>query len=120
MRAQAEQLPFADATFDVVVSTMVLCAVQDPAGALAEIERVLKPGGKLVFVEHLRSDSARWARWQDRFERPWAAFGSGCRCNQPTLDLIGRSNLRLEGVDRAHWTGMPPMIRPLAVGAARR
>ena len=120
VRARAEELPFADGAFDVVVSTMVLCTVGDPERALAEIERVLKPGGRLAFMEHLRSDSPRWARWQDRFEAPWAAFGNGCRCNQPTLDLIGASNLRLDGVERAHWTGMPPLIRPLALGAALR
>jgi SAM-dependent methyltransferase len=120
VRAPAESLPFGEASFDAVVSTMVLCTVADPERAIAEIARVLRPGGKLLFVEHLRSDSARWASWQDRFEAPWAAFGNGCRCNQPTLDLLDRSDLTLEGVERAHWTGMPPLIRPLAYGQATR
>ena len=72
--APAEALPFADGEFDTVVSTLVLCTVPDQALALREIHRVLKPGGKLLFMEHVRSDSLRWARWQDRLNRPWRAF----------------------------------------------
>jgi len=117
-RAAAERLPFPDDSFDVVVSTLVLCTVEDPERALGEIARVLRPGGRLLFIEHLRSDHGRWAGWQDRLEGAWAAFGDGCRCNQPTLELLERSPLRLGGLERAAWTGMPPMVRPLAIGAA--
>jgi SAM-dependent methyltransferase len=65
VRAPAEALPFEDASFDVVVSTLVLCTVSDQPRALAEIHRVLKPDGRLLFVEHVRSDDAKLARWQD-------------------------------------------------------
>ena len=78
-RTPAEALPFADHSFDTVVSTMVLCTVEDPVRALSEIARVLRPGGRLLFIEHMRSDTERWGRWQDRLERPWASFGWGCR-----------------------------------------
>lgn len=117
-RAAAEELPFPDDSFDTVVSTLVLCTVEDPERAIAEIERVLRPGGRLLFIEHLRSDNERWARWQDRLERPWKAFGDGCRCNRPTLELLGRSGLALGAVSRGRWHGMPPVVRPLAIGRA--
>lgn len=119
VEAPAEQLPFADDSFDTVVSTMVLCTVEDVDRALMEIQRVLRPGGRLLFVEHLRSDSERWGRWQDRLERPWAVFGAGCRCNQRTLEAIEASGLHLEGVQHERWRGMPAVVRPLAVGRAQ-
>ena len=66
VRAPAEQLPFEDDTFDVAVSTLVLCGVDDQARALGELRRVLRPGGRLIFIEHVRSDKPGLARWQDR------------------------------------------------------
>src|SRR5437016_4709439 len=63
VRATAEQLPFADASFDAVVSTLVLCTVEDQQRALGELHRVLRPGGRLLFMEHVRSDAPRLARW---------------------------------------------------------
>jgi ubiquinone/menaquinone biosynthesis C-methylase UbiE len=116
--APAERLPFPDATFDTVVSTLVLCTVPEPERALSEILRVLKPGGSLLFIEHVRSRTERWARWQDRLARPWAAFASGCRCNRDTLDLVEASGMRLARVDEHTWSGMPWLVRPLAVGSA--
>jgi ubiquinone/menaquinone biosynthesis C-methylase UbiE len=116
--APAERLPFPDDAFDTVVSTLVLCTVHEPDHALAEIRRVLKPGGSLLFIEHVRSDTERWARWQDRLARPWAAFASGCRCNRNTLELVEASGLRLADVHRAKWGGMPSVVRPLAIGNA--
>jgi SAM-dependent methyltransferase len=115
-RAPAEALPFADDSFDTVVSTLVLCTVDDQALALSEIARVLRPGGRLLFVEHLRSE--RWGRWQDRLERPWAAFAGGCHCNRSTLELIAHGPLRVEESERATWHGMPPVVRPLTIGRA--
>lgn len=116
--APAERLPFPDDAFDTVVSTLVLCTVPEPDRALAEIRRVLKPGGTLLFIEHVRSDAERWARWQDRLERPWAAFASGCRCNRNTLDLMQASGMRVGKLDRRKWSGMPHVVRPLAIGSA--
>jgi ubiquinone/menaquinone biosynthesis C-methylase UbiE len=116
--APAERLPFPDDTFDTVVSTLVLCTVREPDRALGEIRRVLKPGGALLFIEHVRSDVERWGRWQDRLARPWAAFASGCRCNRNTLDLLEASGMRVADVDRRKWSGMPRLVRPLAIGSA--
>jgi SAM-dependent methyltransferase len=115
--APAEALPFDDASFDFVVSTLVLCTVADPAAAVRELRRVLRPGGRLVFIEHVRAESPRLAHWQDRLARPWRAFAAGCRCNQPTLDVLGRE-LHVGRVTRAGWRGMPALVRPLAIGEA--
>jgi ubiquinone/menaquinone biosynthesis C-methylase UbiE len=118
VHARAEELPFADDSFDTVVSTLVLCTVADPERSLAEIRRVLKPGGAFLFCEHVRSESARLARWQHRLAGPWGAFAEGCRCDRDTLSAISRQ-LRLEGVERERWAGMPIIVHPLVTGAAR-
>ena len=115
--ASAEQLPFGDASLDTVVSTLVLCTVDAPDVALREIARVLRPDGQLLFIEHVRSDSPRLARWQDRLARPWQRFAEGCRCNRATLELIDACGFRLDAHPAA-WRAMPPIIRPLVVGRA--
>jgi len=117
VRAPAEQLPFADGTFDTVVSTLVLCTVSDPARALSEVARVLKPGGRLLFCEHVRAESG-WRRGlQRRSVRPWAAFADGCRCDGRPWATI-ESQLRVESVDRGRWRGMPAIVKPLVWGSA--
>jgi SAM-dependent methyltransferase len=118
LRACAEALPVATDSIDTVVSTLVLCTVPDPAAALEEIRRVLRPGGRLLFCEHVRADSNRLARWQERLAGPWKAFADGCRCNQETLGLIERA-LRITRLERDDWRGMPGLVRPLIVGEAR-
>ena len=115
--APAEELPFEDASFDAVVSTMVLCTVEDPERAIAEIRRVLRPGGRLLFVEHVLADSTRLARWQARLAGPWAAWASGCRCDRPTMDRISE-RFRVERVERDTWRGMPALVHPLVIGEA--
>jgi SAM-dependent methyltransferase len=119
VRVGVESLPMPDGSVDTVVSTLVLCTVPEPEAALAEISRVLKPGGRLLFLEHVRSDSDRLSRWQDRLAGPWGAFADGCRCNQPTLSLIERA-LRVERVERETWRGMPALVHPLVAGEAVR
>jgi SAM-dependent methyltransferase len=115
--AGAEHLSFGDATLDTVVSTLVLCTVDAPDMALREIERVLRPDGQLLFIEHVRSDSPLLARWQDRLARPWQRFAEGCRCNRATLELMDACGFRLDA-HPAKWRAMPPIIRPLVVGRA--
>jgi ubiquinone/menaquinone biosynthesis C-methylase UbiE len=114
---QASALGLDDDSVDTVVSTLVLCTVDDPALALHEIARVLRPDGQFRFIEHVRSQSPRLARWQDRLEGPWRWFASGCRCNRDTLALIAAAGFRTDAW-RETWRGSPPPVRPLIIGRA--
>jgi ubiquinone/menaquinone biosynthesis C-methylase UbiE len=113
----AENLPFEDDSFDTVVSTMVLCTVADPEQSLTEISRVLRPGGKLLFCEHVESDGRLLGAAQRRFAGPWAAFAEGCRCDRRTIEAIGRK-MKLGATERESWRGMAPLVRPLVIGSA--
>jgi ubiquinone/menaquinone biosynthesis C-methylase UbiE len=119
LSASAEDLPVPNASVDTVVSTLVLCTVPDTAAALAEVARVLRPGGRFLFCEHVLSDSEVLAAVQQRLARPWAAFAIGCRCDRPLLDDI-TATLRLDRVEHDTWRGMPPVVRPLVIGSAVR
>jgi SAM-dependent methyltransferase len=115
--APAEYLPFEDGTFDTVVSTLVLCTVGDPQRAVAEIARVLRPDGRLLFLEHVRADG-RWRQaLQRRSVRPWAAFADGCQCDRPTLATI-EAQMRIASIERGSWKGMPAIVKPLVWGCA--
>jgi ubiquinone/menaquinone biosynthesis C-methylase UbiE len=118
VEASAESLPFEDSSFDTAVFTLVLCTVPDPARALAEAARVLKPGGRLLFVEHVRSESPGLARWQDRFEKPWRFLADGCHCNRDTVATIEESPLNVDRVERDKLPKAPPLVRPLVRGSA--
>ena len=117
--ASAETLPFADASFDTAVVTLVLCTVPEPERALSEIARVLKPGGRLLFLEHVRAEDPGLARWQDRLNPAWRVFGHGCNCNRDTLATIERSRLTVERVDGDRMPKAPPIVTPVLIGAAR-
>jgi ubiquinone/menaquinone biosynthesis C-methylase UbiE len=118
--AGAERLPFEDSSFDTVVSTLVFCTIPDPARALAETARVLKPGGRLLFLEHVRSEDPGVARWQDRLEKPWRFVGDGCHCNRDTVATISASPLQLGAVEGGELPKAPPIVRPLVRGSAVR
>jgi ubiquinone/menaquinone biosynthesis C-methylase UbiE len=115
--APAESLPLEEASIDTVVCTLVLCTVDDPERALAEVARVLRPDGQLLFIEHVRSDSPLLARWQDRLVGPWQRLVEGCRCNRATARLMADGGLKLE-LREEPWRAMPPLIRPLIAGRA--
>lgn len=120
VQAGAEELPFEDGAFDTAVFTLVLCSVPNPPAALAEVARVLKPGGRMLFLEHVRAQDPKLARWQDRLEKPWLFVGAGCHCNRDTVGTIEASPLRLEQVERGRIPKAPPITRPLARGSAVR
>ena len=116
--ADVERLPFSDASFDTVVVTFVLCSVPRQDSALSEIGRVLKPGGRLLFLEHVRSDDEQVAKWQDRVTPLYNLVG--CNPNRDTLSAIEASPLAVENVEHGEVPKAPKVERPLIVGTARR
>jgi len=118
VEAGAERLPFDDGSCDTAVFTLVLCTVPDPHAALAEAARILKPGGQMLFLEHVRAEQPGTARWQDRLETPWKLFADGCRCNRDTVANIEASPLTLDQVQRGELPKSPPITKPLAWGRA--
>jgi ubiquinone/menaquinone biosynthesis C-methylase UbiE len=118
VRAPAEALPFEDASFDVAVSTLVLCTVDDQARALAEVRRVLRPGGSLLFMEHVRADEPGLARWQDRLNGINRFLIGGCNCNRRTLEAIQAAGFSITTLTRDLIPKAPAFVRPLAVGTA--
>ena len=113
----AEDLPFDDDTFDVVVSTLVLCGVNDQPRALREIRRVLRPGGRFLFIEHVRSDDPKLAHTQDRMNFV-NRFVVGCDCNRPTIESIERAGFMLSNVEHVTATKVPSFVRPWVTGTA--
>jgi ubiquinone/menaquinone biosynthesis C-methylase UbiE len=120
IEAPAEDLPFDDASFDTVVATLVFCTVADPARAMAEAKRVLADGGALLYLEHVRSENRRLARFQDLLERPWGFLAGGCHPNRPTSETIAGAGFWVERLDRGALPKAPPIARPLISGIARR
>ena len=117
LRAPAEDLPFEDDSFDVAVSTLVLCGVDDQPRALRELRRVLRPGGRLLFIEHVRSDDPGTARLQDRMN--WLnRLVECCDCNRPTLDSILAAGFTAAQVEHTALPKAPPFVRPAIAGSA--
>jgi len=119
LRAPAEDLPFDEGSFDAAVSTLVLCGVRNQALALREVHRVLRPGGRLLFIEHVRSAEPGLARLQDRMNGLNRLF-AGCECNRRTLDAIREAGFVVERLEHATMQKAPRFVSPLIVGEAGR
>ena len=115
--AVAESLPFQDASFDAVVFTCALCTIGDPDAALAEARRVLRPAGRLVFLEHVRG-SGRLARWQDRLTPLWSRLMAGCHPNRDTAAAVERAGFSIGRVEifdpLPRWVPARPMLAAVA------
>jgi ubiquinone/menaquinone biosynthesis C-methylase UbiE len=117
--APVENLPFADASFDTVVATLLLCSVRDPAAALASIRRLLRPGGRFLFLEHVAAEEnpGRLA-WQKRIEPFWKIIGDNCHLTRRTLKSIESAGFSLETVTHASMRKALPFLRPTIRGIA--
>jgi len=121
VNAKAEALPFDNASFDTLVSTLVLCTVDDPAKSLQEISRVLKPGGKLIFIEHVHAhDNPGRARWQQRIEPIWKHLAGGCHLTRDTLSEIENVGLKVDNLTHQSLRKAPAFIRPSIRGIAQK
>lgn len=116
----AENLPFPDRQFETVVSTWTLCTIPDPVLALHEVGRVLKPGGRFLFLEHGRSDDRTIAVWQDRLNPIQNVMGCGCHLNREIDRLITQSGLTIAYLDRFSMEGVPRLVGEMYRGTATR
>ncbi|MEN8233383.1 MAG: class I SAM-dependent methyltransferase [Actinomycetota bacterium] len=100
-RGDAHHLPFTDEIFDGAIVAFSLCTIPDPTRALDEVHRVVRPGGILRFLEHVRSPKPRTARWQDRINPLWGKVSGGCRLNQPTVEILEATHWDVDDVWRS-------------------
>ena len=118
--APAEALPLPDASVDVVVCTLVLCSVPEQAPALAELRRVLRPGGRLVFLEHVAAeDGSALLRWQRRIEPLWWHIAERCALTRHTDQALLDAGFTLETLLREPMRGGVPWVSPTIRGVAR-
>lgn len=116
----AESLPFDDDSFDTVVATFVHCTIPNPLAAMNEIARVLRPEGRYLFIEHIRStESTLLARFQDAVEIPHRYICAGCHPNRRTEDLLHASRLSIERIEHIRMPRAFPSVRPNIIGTAR-
>ncbi|MEI6485262.1 MAG: class I SAM-dependent methyltransferase [Sphingomonadales bacterium] len=118
-----ERLPFADASFDTVVCCLTLCSVQDVGQVLAEVRRVLKPGGRFLFLEHVLSDDPQRQRWQRRLNPVQRVVAVGCNLDRPSALLVQQAGFRLDplpGQEEEPAFGALRKLTPLVMGCAIR
>jgi ubiquinone/menaquinone biosynthesis C-methylase UbiE len=114
----AERLPYDDGRFDTVVSTWTLCSIPDPIQALREVRRVLKPEGRVLFLEHGRSDDKRVAWWQDRLNPIQNIIGCGCHLNRRIDQLMAQAGLTILHLDRFQMADVPRLGGEMYRGTA--
>ena len=117
VQASAESIPAPDGAYDTVVMTWTLCSIGRPERALAEIARILKPAGRLIFIEHGRSPESHITAWQDRLNPVWRPLAGGCNMNRPIDRLIGSTGLTIKQMDTGYTPG-PKILSYLYKGVA--
>ena len=115
---KAERLPFRDGAFDHAVASLALCSVDDLVAVLGEVRRVVRAEGSLVFLEHVRSESERRARWQDRLTPVQRRLADGCHLNRDTPAAIERAGFELVTLERFALPPGHPLIKDAVQGVA--
>jgi ubiquinone/menaquinone biosynthesis C-methylase UbiE len=115
----AEQLPIADESASTIVSTFTLCTIPDVCKALRDMRRVLRPGGRLHFVEHGRSDDEKMRRWQRRLNGFQQTVFGGCHLDRPIAELIEQAGFQIERLEHAYLQGTPKFAGYLYRGVAK-
>ena len=110
IRAPAEALPLEAASVDTVVITYTLCSVDDPEQALREVRRVLKPGGKVLLLEHGLSPEPGVARWQHRLNPIWKSLAVGCNLTRPVSELLKRAGFDIQDIEEYYLGGAPRIV----------
>jgi ubiquinone/menaquinone biosynthesis C-methylase UbiE len=114
------RLPFADASFDTVVTTWTLCSIANVDAALLEMKRVLKPDGTLLFCEHGRSEEVKTARWQDRLNPLQKIVGCGCNMNRAMDVLLQKAGFKIISLDRFVMANAPRILGEMYRGTAHK
>jgi ubiquinone/menaquinone biosynthesis C-methylase UbiE len=109
IESSAEAIPLEDKSIDTLVMTWTLCSIPDPSRSLREMHRVLKPGGRLLFVEHGRSPDPHVRWWQDLLTPAWKRIGGGCHLNRAIGTLIEEAGFRFDRIDTGYMPGPRPM-----------
>jgi len=121
LQAAAEELPFAPESFDTVVGTYILCTTPEPARVLEDIHRLLAPGGRYLFIEHVHAgEDTLLGRFQDLVEVPHRYIAAGCHPNRRTERLLEESGLETVRLERGRQPRSPLTVRPRIVGIAER
>jgi ubiquinone/menaquinone biosynthesis C-methylase UbiE len=119
IEGSAESIPLDRASVDTVVTTWTLCSIPDSARALAEMRRVLKPGGRLLFVEHGRAPEPNVVWWQDRLTPAWKCVGGGCHLNRAIADMIAGAGFAFDRLQTGYMRGGPRAVAFMYEGSAR-
>jgi ubiquinone/menaquinone biosynthesis C-methylase UbiE len=114
----AQGLPFDDNTFDFALSTWTLCTIPDAVAALHELRRVLKPGGRLHFIEHGLAPDVKVQRWQNRFNGIQQRLVGGCNLNRPIAQLVADGGFTITQIDEFYEKGAPRFIAADSLGTA--
>ena len=118
IQGTAEAIPIDDRSIDTVVTTWTMCSIPALEKALREMRRVLRPGGRFVFVEHGRAPEPRVRWWQDHLTPVWKRFSGGCHLNRPIEDVVGCAGFRVEHLDKGYMRG-PKAMTFMYEGSAR-
>lgn len=116
--ALAEALPFPSACFDTVVSTMTLCSVPQLSESLRELLRVVRPGGRLLFLEHGQSPDRSVRRWQNGLTPVWKHLGDGCHLNRPMVQMIQAQGWTVSALENFYLPGVPKPYAYFSQGMA--